>query len=255
MSEVIRVTVWNEFVHERAHAEVAEIYPEGMHAEIARALAEYSPRPLEIRTATLQDPGCGLGGDVLEQTDVLVWWGHVAHDDVPDELAARIQRRVLAGMGFVALHASSRCKPFLRLTGTTGEFRWRESDDRELMWVVAPSHPIARGLPPVIEIPHHEMYGEPFDIPAPDELVFVSWFSGGEVFRSGCCFRRGAGRIFYFAAGHHEWPVYHQAEIRQILANAVVWAHGDGRAAPQQESTRESRHAPAGWFERPSGAA
>jgi trehalose utilization protein len=248
MSAPIRVTVWNEFVHEREHAEVAAIYPDGMHAEIARALAECSPRPLAIRTATLGEQGHGLGGDVLDGTDVLVWWGHRAHDAVPDELAERVRRRVLAGMGLVALHASSRSKPFLRLIGTTGTFRWRESDDRELIWVVTPSHPIARGLPPVIDVPHHEMYGEPFDIPAPDELVFVSWFTGGEVFRSGCCFRRGAGRIFYFGAGHQEWPIYHQREIRQVLANAVLWAYGDDSPAAAPQS---SRHAPAGWFEQP----
>jgi trehalose utilization protein len=149
-------------------------------------------------------------------------------------------------MGLIALHSSSRSKPFMRLMGTTCSYRWRESDDRELMWVVTPGHPIARGLPPVIPIPHHEMYGEPFDIPEPDELVFISWFTGGEVFRSGCCFRRGLGRIFYFGAGHQEWPVFHQREIGQVLANAVAWAHGgeEPDVAPGVPT-----HAPTGWFE------
>jgi trehalose utilization protein len=198
----LRVLVWNEHRHERAHPHVAAIYPDGIHAEIARALAECSPRPLALRTATLDDPGHGLGGDVLDETDVLVWWGHRAHDELPDALAARVEERVLAGMGLVALHSASRSKPFMRLLGTSCSYRWREARDRELMWVVAPGHAITRGLPPVVEIPQHEMYGEPFDIPEPDELVLVSWFSGGEVFRSGCCFRRGAGRIFYLGAGH-----------------------------------------------------
>jgi trehalose utilization protein len=219
-----------------------------MHAEIARALAERSAQPLEIRTATLDEPGHGLAGDVLDTTDVLVWWGHRAHDEVPDELAGRIQARVLAGMGLIALHSSSRSKPFMRLMGTTCSYRWREADDRELMWIAAPGHPIARGLPPVIDVPHHEMYGEPFDIPDPHEIVLISWFSGGEVFRSGCCFRRGEGRIFYLGAGHQEWPVFHQPEIRQLLANAVTWASGDGSTACEP---RAPLHAAAGWFEGP----
>jgi trehalose utilization protein len=246
MTRPIRVTVWNEYRHERAHDHVAAIYPDGMHAEIARALAECSQRPLAIRTATLDEPGQGLAGDVLAETDVLVWWGHRAHDEITDELAARVQSRVLAGMGLIALHSSSRSKPFMRLLGTTCSYRWREADDRELIWVVAPGHAIARGLPPVIDVPHHEMYGEPFDIPEPDELVFVSWFSGGEVFRSGCCFRRGAGRIFYLGAGHQEWPIFHQPEIRRVLANAVVWACGDDAASAHP---RAPLHAETGWFE------
>jgi trehalose utilization protein len=225
---------------------VGAIYPDGMHAEIARALAERTRRPLAIRTATLDDPGHGLAGGVLDETDVLVWWGHRAHDELPDALAERIEARVHAGMGFVALHSASRSKPFLRLMGTACSYRWREADDRELIWVVAPGHAIARGLPPVIELPHHEMYGEPFAIPEPDELVLVSWFSGGEVFRSGCCWRRGAGRIAYLGAGHQEWPVFHQPEIRQLLANAVAWAHGeDGEGTP----ARLPEHAETGWFE------
>ncbi|HEY3614957.1 MAG TPA: ThuA domain-containing protein [Gaiellales bacterium] len=246
MIAAIRVTVWNEHRHERAHAHVGAIYPDGMHAEIARALAERTRRPLAIRTATLDDPGHGLAGGVLDETDVLVWWGHRAHDELPDALAERIEARVHAGMGFVALHSASRSKPFLRLMGTACSYRWREADDRELIWVVAPGHAIARGLPPVIELPHHEMYGEPFAIPEPDELVLVSWFSGGEVFRSGCCWRRGAGRIAYLGAGHQEWPVFHQPEIRQLLANAVAWAHGeDAEGTP----ARLPEHAETGWFE------
>jgi len=251
VSAPLRVTVWNEHRHERAFDHVAAIYPDGMHAEIARALAERSAGPIELRTATLDEPGQGLGGDILDRTDVLVWWGHRAHDEVPDELAARVQQRVLAGMGLVALHSSSRSKPFMRLMGTSCSYRWRESDDRALVWVVAPGHRIARGLPPVIDVPHDEMYGEPFGIPEPDELVFVSWFTGGEVFRSGCCFRRGAGRIFYFGAGHQEWPVYHQPEIRQVLANAVAWAAGedDPGISPQAPL-----HAETGWFEQANQA-
>jgi len=242
---VIRVTVWNEFVHERTNDVVASIYPDGIHEEIARAVRELAEVPIEVRTATLGDPGQGLPERVLEETDVLVWWGHVAHDDVTDELAARVQARVLRGMGFVALHSAVLAKPFVRLLGTTCTFRWREGDDRQLVWVVDPGHPIARGLPEVIVVPRDEMYGEPFDIPAPDELVLVSSFSGGEVFRSGCCFRRGDGRVFYFSPGHETHPVYRQPGIRRVLANAVVWAFG----GPVRSDERRALQSPAGWFE------
>jgi trehalose utilization protein len=246
MADPIRVTVWNEFIHEREDPAVAEIYPDGMHAEIARAISERCEPPVAVRTATLDEPGQGLPREVLDATDVLVWWGHRAHADVADELVDRVQSRVLGGMGLVALHASLASKPVRRLLGATSTFRWREEDDRELVWIVDPAHPIARGLPPVIAIPHQEMYGEPLDIPTPDRLVFISSFSGGEVFRSGCCFRRGRGRVFTFSPGHQEWPVYHQPEIRTVLANAVAWARGAG---PIADAPARSRHAPFGWFE------
>jgi trehalose utilization protein len=242
----IRVTVWNEFIHEREDPAVGKLYPGGMHLEIARALAEQADAPLAIRTATLDEPGQGLSADVLDATDVLVWWGHRAHGAIEDELLDRLQARVLGGMGLVALHAGIESRLVRRVLGTSCTFRWREEDDRELVWVVDPAHPIARGLPPVVDIPNQEMYGEPFDIPAPDELVFISSFSGGEVFRSGCCFRRGRGRIFTFSPGHQSWPVYYQPEIGRILANAVVWARGN--EVPTSAPAR-STHAPEGWFE------
>jgi trehalose utilization protein len=210
-----RVTVWNEHRNERGGA----VYPEGIHATIAAALREHR---LDVTTATLQDAGHGLDG--LDDTDVLVWWGHSAHDEVPDEAAERVQRRVLAGMGLVVLHSGHHSKPFRLLMGTSCDLQWREADDRELVWTVAPGHPIASGVPSPIVIPAQEMYGEHFDIPAPDELVFVSSFSGGEVFRSGCCFRRGRGRIFYFGPGHETFPVYHQFEVQRVIANAARWA-------------------------------
>ncbi len=242
-----RVTVWGEHLHERRSPEVAALYPRGIHGEIAAAIRELAARPVEVAETTLDSPDHGLSDALLERTDVLVWWGHLAHDEVPDALAARVQARVLAGMGFVALHSAALSKPFLRLMGTSCTFRWREGDDRELVWVIDPAHPVADGLPPVIAIPEHEMYGERFDIPAPDELVFVSSFSGGEVFRSGCAFRRGAGRVFYFSPGHETHPVYHQPEVRRVLANAAVWAAGEGVPADAGPPTAD--HAPAGWFE------
>ncbi len=240
----IRVTVWNEHVHEREDEAVRAVYPEGIHEVVAAALGELEGDALAVQTATLQDPGHGLDG--LDDIDVLVWWGHAAHDQVPDEAAARVQRRVLDGMGLVVLHSAHLSKPFVRLMGTSCHLRWREADDREVVWTVAPSHQITHGVPPVFVIPQQEMYGEYFDIPAPDELVFLSSFSGGEVFRSGCCFRRGRGRVFYFSPGHETYPVYRQPEVRRVIANGVLWAYGGETAPLYPERSIQSE---TGWFE------
>ena len=221
MSAPLRVTVWNEFRHERSNPEVAAIYPDGIHEALAGPLREAGHA---VRTATLDAPGQGLAGSALEATDVLLWWGHKAHGEVPDELAARVQARVLGGMGLVALHSAHFSKPFKLLMGTSCDLKWRVAGERERLWVVAPGHPIAEGLPERIELAPEEMYGEPFDVPAPEELVFVSWFQGGEVFRSGCCFRRGRGRIFYFRPGHETYPTYHEPLVQRVILNAVRWA-------------------------------
>jgi trehalose utilization protein len=191
----------------------------------------------------LDDPGQGLPDAVLAETDVLTWWGHIAHDEVADDLVDRVQQRVLAGMGLVVLHSGHWSKIFKRLMGTSCALRWRNGDDRELVWTVDPSHPVAAGVPSPIVIPAQEMYGEFFDIPAPDELVFVSSFTGGEVFRSGCAFRRGRGRIFYFSPGDQDYPVYHHPDVRRVIANAAVWVAG-----PAHEVTPIA-YAPTGLFE------
>jgi trehalose utilization protein len=223
-----RATVWNEYRHEREHDAVAEIYPDGIHATIAEALAEQG---FETGTATLDEPEHGLTEETLDETDVLLWWGHQAHDEVEDEIVDRVQERVLAGMGLVVLHSGHFSKPFRRLVGTSGTLKWREAAETERLWSVNPGHPIADGVGEYFEVDEAEMYGEPFDIPAPDELVFNSWFEGGEVFRSGCCFYRGNGRVFYFRPGHETYPVYHDDTVRHVLGNAVEWA-ADGSDAP-----------------------
>jgi trehalose utilization protein len=218
----LRVTVWNEFLHEKRNPRVQAIYPQGMHAVIASALREAG---CEVRTATLEEPEHGLTEDVLASTDVLTWWGHLAHDRVADDVVERVHRRVTeGGMGLVVLHSGHYSKIFRRLMGTSCSLKWREAGEKERIWVIEPGHPIARGLPEFFELPHVEMYGERFDIPAPDTLVFCSWFQGGEIFRSGCCFHRGAGRIFYFRPGHETFPIYHDAHVQRVLANAVGWA-------------------------------
>jgi trehalose utilization protein len=227
---VTRVTVWNEYRHERTDPKVATVYPDGIHAAIADGLREAG---LEVRTATLDEAEQGLTEATLAATDVLTWWGHLAHDDVDDALVERIQRRVLDGMGLIVLHSGHYSKIFRRLMGTSCSLKWREAGERERIWVVDPSHPIADGLGDSFVIEPEEMYGEPFDIPAPDRLVLVGWFQGGEVFRSGCCYRRGRGRIFYFQPGHETYPTYFNPDVRRVIANAVRWASQPAGAAPQ----------------------
>jgi trehalose utilization protein len=225
MTAMIRVTIWNEYRHERHSPEVAAIYPEGMHMVLAQALKD---EQLTIRTATLDEPEHGLSQEVLESTDVLIWWGHMAHEEVQDEVVSRVQQRVLNGMGLLVLHSGHFSKIFRRLMGTSCALKWREQNDHERLWVVAPGHPIVQGIGEYIELEREEMYGEFFDIPQPETLVLVSWFSGGEVFRSGCCYTRGQGRIFYFRPGHETFPTYHHPQIQRILANAVRWAAPTG---------------------------
>ena len=219
-----RVTVWNEFRHEKSNPTVQAIYPDGMHAVIAEALrAEGFP----VRTATLDEPEHGLTDDVLAETDVLTWWGHMAHAEVSDSVVQKVHERVLAGMGLIVLHSGHFSKLFIRLMGTSCNLKWREIGEKERLWVVEPGHPIAAGLGETIEIPHAEMYGERFDIPTPMSLIFVSWFQGGEVFRSGCTFQRGRGRIFYFRPGHETYPIYYHPDVQRVIANAVRWAAPD----------------------------
>jgi trehalose utilization protein len=231
----LRVTVWNEGVHEKTHEEVRKVYPEGMHTVIAEALRKHGH---SVLTATLDEPDHGLSDTVLAETDVLTWWGHMAHDKVEDRIVDRVHKRVLEGMGLLVLHSGHFSKIFKRLMGTSCDLKWREANERERIWIIDPSHPIADGLGDSFVIPHEEMYGEHFDIPAPDTLVMVSWFQGGELFRSGACYQRGQGRIFYFRPGHETFPTYYQPEVQQVIANAVKWL------APVSRSPMQYGHRP-----------
>ncbi len=218
----IRVTVWHEYVHEKINEAVRALYPDGMHETIAAFL-----RPdagLQVRTSTLHDPECGLDAETLEATDVLTIWGHHSHADVSDEAVERVFRRVLAGMGLIVLHSGHHSKIFQRMMGSTCDLRWRMTNDRERVWNLAPNHPITQGIGEYFELPLHEMYGEHFNIPTPEELIFISWFSGGEVFRSGCTWTRGHGKIFYFSPGHETCPIYHDPNVQRVIHNAVHWA-------------------------------
>jgi trehalose utilization protein len=216
-----QVTVWNEFRHERTDPNVVAAYPHGIHTTLAESLARTG---LPVRTATLDEPEQGLPDTILDTTDVLMWWGHLAHNEVSDALVDRLHQRVLAGMGLIVLHSGHYSKIFRRLMGCSCSLKWREADDRERLWVTAPGHPITEGVGEYFDIEREEMYGEFFDIPQPETLVFVSWFTGGEVFRSGCCYTRGRGRIFYFRPGHETLPTYHHPVVQRVIANAVRWA-------------------------------
>ncbi len=224
----IRVTIWNEFLHERENDVVRAIYPDGIHATIADALRRDGD--LEVATATLDQEEHGLPAERLAATDVLIWWGHKAHDQVSDSVVERVTQRVWEGMGLIVLHSGHYSKIFKRLMGTPCSLRWREAGERERVWAVNPSHPIAQGVGPALTIENSEMYGEPFLVPEPLETVFISWFQGGEVFRSGLTYQRGAGRIFYFGSGHETYPIYHNADVQMVLRNAVHWAHNPAPA-------------------------
>lgn len=219
---VIRTTIFGENVHEQKNKVVAGIYPTGMHSCIADGLNRDAA--ISATTVTLQQPEHGLTEEKLANTDVLIWWGHAAHGDVEDAVVERVCNAVWGGMGMIFLHSAHFAKPFKRLMGAPCNLTWREAGERERLWVTSRNHPIAAGLGDYFELENEEMYGEPFGVPEPLETVFISWFQGGEVFRSGLTWRRGAGNIFYFRPGHETYPTYHQPLVQKVIANGVRWA-------------------------------
>jgi trehalose utilization protein len=224
----IRVLVYGENVHERKNSVVAGLYPKGMHGTIAEALN--ADAGLKATTVTLEEIEAGKWSPAaLKDVDVMTWWGHVAHDKVPDEVVNAVAERVWEGMGLVVLHSGHFSKIFKKLMGSPCALQWREAGEKERVWVVNRTHPIATGLPPSFVVPETEMYGEPFSIPEPKETVFISWYDGGNVFRSGVTYQRGGGNIFYFSPGHEVYPIYHQAEVQTVLRNAVKWAYNPNR--------------------------
>lgn len=214
----MKITIWNEFRHEKLSEEIATIYPDGIHGALAGHLGKNED--FEIHTATLDEPEHGLPQSIVDNTDVLIWWGHMAHEEVAEEVVDRVHAAVLGGMGFIALHSTHFAKPFRRLMGTSCGLIWREDGKHERLWVADPTHPIAAGIDRYFEVPQTEMYGEFFDVPTPDELVFIGWFAGGEVMRSGMVWKRGAGKVFYFRPGHETYPIYHQNEVVRVIENA-----------------------------------
>lgn len=216
----MNITIWNEFRHEQESEDVQAVYPNGIHHVIASFLTDDHI----VTTATLDEPQHGLTDDVLAQTDVLIWWGHKVHEEVDEEVVEKVKQKVLEGMGLVVLHSGHFSKIFKSLMGTSCDLKWREADEKERLWVVDPRHPIAEGIDSYFELEKEEMYGEHFDIPSPDETVFISWFEGGEVFRSGATFKRGNGKIFYFRPGHETYPTYYNVNVQKVIKNAVKWA-------------------------------
>ncbi len=234
-----RVTVWHEHLHDKTNERVRTIYPDGMHTVIKSAIEETCGDLVEVRTALLEEPEHGLTDEVIENTDVLVWWAHAGHARVDDAIVEKLYHRVLDGMGLVVLHSAHYSKLFRRLMGTGCGLSWRVADERERLWIVDPGHPITQGLEGhAFELDHTEAYGEPFDVPTPDELIFISWFEGGEVFRSGCVWKRGAGRIFYFRPGHETYPIYYDRNVRRVVGNGVTYV------APIAGTTRYRKDSP-----------
>lgn len=238
----MNVTIWNEFRHEQKDEAVRSVYPDGIH----QVIADFLGKEHQVSTATLDEPEHGLTEELLNQTDVLVWWGHIAHHEVADEVVERVHKRVLEGMGFIVLHSGHFSKIFKKLMGTGCDLKWREADEKERLWVVSPSHPIAEGIDEYFELEKEEMYGEHFDIPNPDEIVFLSWFQGGEVFRSGCTYTRGNGKIFYFRPGHETYPTFKNQHVQRVIQNAVRWAAPTKRAYPAYGNAKPLEPVPGG---------
>lgn len=222
MAKTINVTIWNEYRHEKSDENVAKLYPNGLHAAIGEFLSKNDD--MKITLAALDDPDQGLPDEVLNNTDVLLWWGHMNHGEVKDDLVERIRQRVyVGGMGFIALHSAHHSKPFRAIVGTTGNLLWGDNQ-KEIIWNIMPSHPIAAGIPAHFELPEEELYAEPFQIPQPDAHIFEGWYEHGYVFRAGCTFLRGAGRVFYFQPGHETCPSFYDANVQRIITNGVRWA-------------------------------
>ena len=243
MAKKIAVTLWNEYRHEKKNAAIAKLYPKGMQGAIAEALT--AAGGFEVRTATLDEPEHGLTEDVLAATDVLTWWGHMAHGEVADEIVNRVQKHVLNGMGLICLHSAHFSKIFKRMMGTTCALKWREAGERELLWCIRPGHPIVEGVEDPIILPHTEMYGEHFDVPEPQATIFISSFAGGEVFRSGMIWVRGAGKVFYFRPGHETYPIYFDANVRKVIVNACRFLAPARRVALGDAPNKKM-----GWFEK-----
>ncbi|MDR2102311.1 MAG: ThuA domain-containing protein [Treponema sp.] len=222
MNETIRVTVWNEYTDEHRQKAVTDIYPQGLHNTIADFLNK--DKEITAGVASITDPEQGLSAKILDNTDVLIWWGHAYHNDVNDQAVQRVVDLVQRGMGIIFLHSSHRSKPFMALMGTSGYISWREAGERSRVWTVNPTHPIAAGIPQTFLLEHEEMYSEPFGIPEPQSTVFISWFQGGNVFRSGVTYQREYGRVFYFQPGHETYPSYHNENVQKVITNAVKWA-------------------------------
>ncbi|MDY3304381.1 MAG: ThuA domain-containing protein [Clostridia bacterium] len=229
---MINVLICNEFYHEQTEENVKKIYPNGIHGAISDFLG---CDDIKVTTVTEYDenlnlvPDYGITDEMLKETDVIMWWGHMRHGEVSDELVEKIHNQILCGMGAIFLHSAHHSKLFKKLQGTTCNLCWRE-EARERLWNIVPAHPIMRGIGDYFDIEKEEMYGERFEIPKPDELLMIGTYNTGEVFRSACTWQKLNGRVFYLQPGHESNPIYYIPEIQTIIRNAVRWAAPDYRA-------------------------
>ncbi len=244
MADKVRVLVWDE---NPPHAP-KELYPDGIRGAIAAGLHELAGTTIEAKTANLDEPEQGITEEALATTDVLCWWGHARHGEVSEETARRVFEAVHErGLGLIILHSGHYSKILQWTLASPGHLKggWRvaEPPDTEEITVCAPKHPIAQGVADFV-LDKEEMYGAPFDVPAPQALVFQSYFPlGGEYFPCGICFTvgkgktegftsgpgkgvgegEGAGRVFYFRPGHETFGTYFNENVKLILKNAVNW--------------------------------
>ncbi len=244
---MIKVTVWNEYHHEnpdypKCQEAAMAMHPNGLHETVAEIVRELGEDRVQVRTAWLDQPEHGLTDEVLQDTDVLVWWGHMAHHLVSDEVVNKVYDCVMRGMGFIGLHSAHHSKVFKKLNGTTCNLKWRDKT-YERIFNINPTHPIAKGIPEQFELGIEECYGEFFDIARPDDVIFQGWFDCGEVFRSGCTWTRGYGKIFYFQPGHETNSAFKNAYVRKVIQNAVEWCYNPDKRpymdAPKIATTLE----------------
>lgn len=206
-----------------------EVYPNDINSAIADGLKPLEAEGWKIVKAGLGDPDQGISDELLNRTDVLVWWGHKKHGEVSNDLVAKIDARVREGrMGFISTHSSHFAKPYRKLMGTPCSWREYKTDGTSVEIIVKdPSHPICKGVKN-FKLPKIERYGEPFAVPTPESVpldgIYTKPDGSTEPGRMGLCWTVGKGRVFYFTPGHETYDDYFRPEVRQILLNAVVWA-------------------------------
>ena len=230
---MIRVTIYNEYIHEREYEDIHRIYPDGIHGCIKAFLEKEADMTVNIATFDMEEHG--LTEEVLKNTDVLIWWSHARQEEISDRVVERVCRHIRCGMGFIGLHSAHYSKVMRQILGTSMTLSWKH-DVHEKLWCIDPTHPIAEGVPACIDIPCEEMYAEPFGIPKPDDVIFAGWFDKGYVFRSGVTFTRENGKLFYLQCGHESHPVYHMPEIQRIIINAVRYVRPIRRADKYPEN-------------------
>lgn len=215
-----KVLVWSEGTAPK------NVYPNDINAAIAEGL-----KPLkgwEVQAVSINDPDQGLPDDLLNSASALIWWGHQRHGDVKDELVAKIKTRVTEeGMGFIATHSAHYSKALKAILGTPCGWSYYTDDGAKLDMVVkAPTHPICKGVKD-FTIPHTERYGDPFQCPTPETVLFDGIYTmkddKTEHCLQGFTWTIGKGRVMYFQPGHEGYPIYFMPEVQQIFRNGVQW--------------------------------